>query len=190
MAGVGPIYVGAIPAAERKPTGWIASLPARPDYRLIVAEAGGVVIGFAVVFVPPDPTDAALLEYLAVSTDRRNGGVGGRLVVAALASAGRPVLVEVKSDDAQADRRRAFYARHGCRQLLGLRYLLPMPGAPPMDLLVAAVDRVPRPVLARWLATIYADVYGQSRDDSRLITMLAGLPDPVLMGPSPLPHVP
>ena len=142
------------------------------------------MVGFAVVWLPADPADAALLEYLAVAEGVRGGGVGGRLVYRALRDAGRPVLVEVKADDADADRRRAFYRRNGCRQVAGLRYELPLSGAPPMDLLVGNVtglETVARGDLAHWLGTVYADVYGQRRDDPRVATMVAGLPDPVTL---------
>ncbi len=168
-------YVAALPSGERKPVAWLRSLPARPDYHLLFAGDAG----FAVLYVPPDPADAALLEYLAVDAAARGGGVGGRLFAAAGAAAARPVLVEVEAGDPDADRRRAFYRRHGCRALVGLEYTLPLPGAPPMGLMVARADTMSRSDLARWLATVYADVYGQGRDDPRVATMVAGVADPV-----------
>ena len=179
------IYVDALPAGERKPVAWLRSLATEPSgsaagsYEVLVAEQNEPV-GFAIVFVPVDPADAALLEYLAVAADARGGGVGGRLFAAAIAAAGiRPLLVEVESDDPDADRRRAFYRRHGCRELVGLHYTLPLPGAPPMGLMVGGVDVVGRPDLSRWLRTVFADVYGQPRDDPRLATIMAGASDPV-----------
>ena len=178
------IYANAIPAVERKPAAWFGALPGRADYRLLVAEREGAVVGFAVVWVPTVSADAALLEYLAVATDVRGGGVGSGLVFHALRDGGRPVLVEVNADDADADRRRAFYRRNGCRRVAGLCYLLPLPGAPPMDLLVGNVtglETVARTDLARWLGTIYADVYGRRRDDPRVSAMVAGLPEPVVL---------
>jgi ribosomal protein S18 acetylase RimI-like enzyme len=179
LAAAERIYLAALPPTERKPTAWLRSLPTRPEYRLTVAEHGDDVIGLAVTFVPSDPSDAALLEYLAVAADARGGGVGGELFGHVIGSLGRPLLVEVERDDADADRRRAFYRRHGCRAVVGLDYQLPLPGAPPMELMVAGAAVVRRAQLARWLATVYADVYGQRRDDPRVAATIAALADPV-----------
>ncbi len=170
------IYADAIPAVERKPSAWFGALPGRADYRLLVAERAGGVVGVAVAW---ESADVALLEYLAVAAAARGGGVGGRLVSHALGAAGRPVLVEVKADDADADRRRAFYRRHGCRRVAGLRYDLPMPGAPAMDLLVGNAADVSRADLTRWVSMVYADVYGRPRDDPRIAAMVAAVPDAV-----------
>ena len=188
LVAVERIYVDSLPAGERKPTAWLRSLayaadaggaaPA-PSYRLLVAERDGDALGFAVLFIPPDPADAALLEYLAVADRARGGGVGGQLFDAAVGLADRPVLVEVEAGDADADRRRAFYRRHGCRELLGLRYLLPLPAAPPMGLMVAGAAKVRRADLTRWLATVYVGAYGQRPDDPRVAEMPASLSDPV-----------
>ena len=182
VGGVEPIYVSALPACERKPVSWLRSLPGRADYRLLLAEAAGAVVGFAVLFVPTGPADAALLEYMAVAESARGGGVGGRLLAEALRAAGRPVLIEVQSADADAGRRRAFYRRHGCRDVVGLRYLCPLPDAPPMTLMVGGAAAVSRDPLSRWLSTVYADVYGQRRDDPRVAVMTAQLANPVLLG--------
>ena len=181
VAGVAAIYVDALPACERKPTAWLRSLPGRADYAVLVAERDAAVVGFAIVFVPANAGDAALLEYMAVAAADRGGGVGGRLFAGAMAVASRPVLVEVKSDDADAERRRDFYRRHGCGQVIGLSYQCPLPDAPPMGLMVGGASDVPRLALSRWLSTVYADVYGQPRDDPRLAAMLATVADPVAL---------
>jgi len=182
LAAAEGIYLAALPPGERKPTAWLRSLPARPEYRLTVAERTNDVLGFAVTFVPPTPSDAALLEYLAVAAGARGGGLGGLLFADAAQSAARPLLVEVESTDPDADRRRAFYARHGCREIVGLDYQLPLPAAPPMRLMVAGTATVHRDDLSRWLATVYAEVYGRPRDDPRLAAMVASLPDWIVFG--------
>ena len=48
--------------------------------------------------------------------------------------------------------------------------------------MVAGADVVRRGDLARWLAVIYSDVYGQPRDDPRLTALIAGQADPVAIG--------
>ncbi len=175
------IYVAAIPAAERKASAWFRALPMAGRSTLVVAERADAVVGFAAVFVPTGPADAALLEYLAVADAARGGGVGGALVDHVLRTVDRPLLIEVQANDADADRRRAFYRRHGCRDVLGLAYQLPLPNAPPMTLMLAGPPAVSRAELSRWLATVYADVYGRRRDDPRLSTMVVPLPDPVAL---------
>jgi hypothetical protein len=107
-----------------------------------------------------------------------------------------PVLLEVDSDgEASADRalrtrRLRFYRRLGCKTVSGLRYLMPLQGpgpAPEMVLMLhpavgdADATRVARNDLQRWLETIYRDVYRVPPDDPRIGTMLAPLPDPVVV---------
>jgi GNAT superfamily N-acetyltransferase len=181
------IYVDALPAAERKPVEWLRSL-ARPDragvvtaYTVLVAEREAEAIGFAVLFVPADPDGAALLEYLAVDDRARGGGVGSRLLARSIQLAGRPMLVEVETSDADADRRRAFYRRHGCREVPGLSYALPLPSPPPMALMASGARQFSRQILRRWLVAIYVQVYGQSPDDPRIGSMIDMLPDPVVL---------
>jgi GNAT superfamily N-acetyltransferase len=180
------LYVEAFPAVERKPVAWLRSLarPVAGPSLLLIAERGSDVVGFAVVFAPPNPADAALLEYLAVTEPARGGGVGGRLFEAVVRSVARPLLVEVKTGDDKADRRLAFYQRHGCRVVGGLAYQLPLPGRqPPMSILVAGVEQFARPTLHRWLTAVYVGAYGQQPTDPRLAAMVAPLDDPVRLGP-------
>jgi hypothetical protein len=102
-----------------------------------------------------------------------------------------PILLEVDSDrEACGDqqirtRRQQFYRRLGCVRILGLHYILPLPGqgpAPEMDLMVysaAPLRQLPTTELERWLRTIYRDVYRCSSDDPRIVQMLRGVSDPV-----------
>lgn len=184
LSAVAAIYVGAIPAAERKPAAWLAEAAGRADFAVLVAESAGRAVGFATVFVPADPAAAALLEYLAVDGAARGGGIGTAVFRAVVAHiGGRPLLVEVEAvgppDAGQVDRvrRQAFYRRLGCRSLVGLHYTLPLPGRqPPMDLMAFGVGpTVPRPVVERWVATVYRDVY----DAGDPATVVAGATDPV-----------
>lgn len=176
MESVERIYVGALPGGERKPVAWLRDIPARPQsYHTVVAERSGIVLGFAVLFVPQEGHDAALLEYLAVDESARGGGVGGMLFRDCVRRSNRPILVEVETGDACAGRRKKFYERHGCRAVMGLQYLLPLAGAGPMALMVAGPDGIARADLGRWIGTIYAEVYGQSRDDPRVMEMVSRL---------------
>lgn len=193
FAAVMAIYAAAIEPSEQKPPDVLRGHVADQRYGFLVAEIGGEVVGFAAVFVPAS-RDFWLLEYLAVDAVRRSAGLGATLFDAAVAYADKIArdrfgLLEVDAADAtvgegnDVPRRLQFYARHGCRQIEGLRYMLPLTarGTPPvMQLLVQGrptQTSVARSTLQDWLATLYVEVYGQSRDDPRPADMTARLPD-------------
>lgn len=86
-----------------------------PRNRLLVAEAGGTLLGAALLILRRDPQTARLYS-IAVAEAARGKGVGRRLLLrcereARHAGAGRLVL-EVRSDNAAA---RALYERLGYR---------------------------------------------------------------------------
>lgn len=178
------IYVKAFPANERKPNSCFAEMIARPDYRVIVAEDGDVIVGFAVLFLPSQSDDAALLEYIGVDPSSGGKGIGTALFQNASALADRrPMLMEVESaEDLSADRRRKLYRRIGCRRITGFQYLLPLPHAPSMELFTSPpCGQLAATQLRRWLITIYRDVYGCPEDDPRLIKMITQLPETILL---------
>jgi len=182
------IYEQAIPASERKSRAVIAGLAAREDYRLLVCEDDGKLVGFAILYTSArEPM--ALLEYLAVDMTVRGRGLGAVLFAASAdASGDRLMLMEVDSErgapnPAECLRRKAFYRRLGCLQVEGLAYRMPPigDGVPPdMDMLVkgpAGITSVDRARMRDWLEDIYANVYGQPMPDSRVDAMVAGLPE-------------
>jgi GNAT superfamily N-acetyltransferase len=191
------IYAASITLREQKPEEWLRAMVVAPEYRVFTARDAGRVVGFSILFVPLGQ-GFALVEYMAVASDRRGGGVGAALFRRTAEQAvtpqggALPVLLEVDSDrEASADqalrtRRLHFYRRLGCATIAGLRYLMPLPGAgaaPEMVLMIhrdaAATSPVARGDLERWLKTIYRYVYHVSPDDPRIATMLRPLPDPV-----------
>jgi ribosomal protein S18 acetylase RimI-like enzyme len=190
------IYAASITPREQKSEDWLRAMVVSPEYRVWIAQDGGRVLGFSILFMPP-AEGFALLEYMAVAADRRGQGFGGELfrrtVEQAVTREGdkRPVLLEVDSDgEASSDqavrsRRLRFYRRLACLKIAGLRYLMPLPGvgpAPEMDLMIyraVPATLLPRGDLQRWLQTIYQDVYRVSPDDPRIARMLRPLPDPV-----------
>jgi len=192
------IYRDAIDPSEQKSPDVLRAQIEDSRFNFLVAEKEGVVVGFAIVFIPAS-RDFWLLEYMAVDATARSSGFGSHLFAAAIAYGARhtdnaPGILEVEKPGGgvgEADpmrRRLSFYDRKGCRMVSGLDYILPplMPGTtpPPMMLLVHdAPDRTAlgRATLAGWLATLYRDVYGQRTDDPRLAAMLAPLPDPVAL---------
>lgn len=190
------IYAASINPREQKPEHWLRAMVAAPEYRVWISQQDGRVLGFSILFVPPGQ-GFALLEYMAVATEKRGAGFGGRLfqktVAQALTPEGAalPVLLEVDADrEAPSDRevrvrRLRFYRRLGCLKIVGLRYLMPLQSAgaaPEMDLMIYAVQplaHVARAEVRGWLRSIYRDVYRCSPDDPRIGEMLRDLPDPV-----------
>jgi GNAT superfamily N-acetyltransferase len=190
------IYAASISPREQKPEAWLRAMVAAPDYRVWVAQVADRVVGFSILLLRP-VEGLALLEYMAVATERRNSGLGAELFRqtvehAAMTQGPRlPVLLEIDSDrEASSDRairtrREHFYRRLGCEKIVGLRYLMPLEGvglAPEMDLMIYRAEPpgpLPRGQVKRWLETIYRDVYHCSPDDPRILQMLRPLPDPV-----------
>ena len=188
------IYAEAISIAEQKPRERLAAMVLRPDYKVLLAKRSGRVIGFSFLFLPAQES-FCLLEYMAVDSMHREGGVGAALFrhslqAAASVSGERPTILEVDSDrtpsphQALCRRRQQFYRRLGCRRVEGLSYLLPLSteGPPPeMDLMVhvsPAVDSLPKLRLRRWLEVMYQEAYGCSPDDFRIHRMMEPVADP------------
>jgi len=193
------IYAASIAAREQKPEAWICAMVRAPEYWVGVMKDAGHVNGFSILFLPPVER-FALLEYMAVTPERRNRGLGSALfkqtVVRAMtppapSRASLPILLEVDSDrEASADRemrtrRQQFYRRLGCVRVSGLHYILPLPGqgpVPEMDVMLYSAEplrQLPKGDLERWLRTIYRDVYRCSFDDPRIVQMLHDVSDPV-----------
>jgi Acetyltransferase (GNAT) family len=185
------IYADALPVRERKDRAALSTLATRSDYRVLVAKRSATVVGFAIVY---RGVEVSLLEYMGVTGSLRGGGIGTALYQEAYAASSasnrdgdRPLLIEVDSDHEPSRdhevrvRRKAFYRRLGCRELMGLRYILPLPAAsdpPAMDLLLARDDRgaVSKATVAAWLREIYVKVYDRSETDPLLTKMLSTLP--------------
>ncbi|PYO63360.1 MAG: hypothetical protein DMD49_09665 [Gemmatimonadetes bacterium] len=185
------IYAVSIAARERKPEDWICSMVRAPEYTFWVMKGSGGLEGFSILFLPR-AEHFALLEYMAVTPERRNRGVGSALFKrTATRAPSLPILLEVDSDREASDdreirtRRQQFYRRLGCVRIAGLHYILPLPGVgpvPEMDLMLYSAEplrQLPKTQLERWLRTIYRDVYRSSPDDPRIAQMLHDVPDPV-----------
>ncbi|HEU0073482.1 MAG TPA: GNAT family N-acetyltransferase [Dehalococcoidia bacterium] len=186
------IYLESMPLRERKPKSQIAAMTARHDYRILLLEGDGAVIGFSMVFAPASES-FCLLEYMAMHQAHRNLGLGKELFLRTFHSISETVhgLLEVDSDREQSTdqeirrRRQNFYRRLGCLRIDGLPYELPLPGEgppPKMDLLLYRSDRsrtVMKHDLEHWLKVVYHQVYDCSPDDPRIVRMLEGVDDPV-----------
>jgi len=183
------IYVEAIALRERKPRSDIAALAGRDDYSILLLKRADAVIGFSIVYSPPNE-QFCLLEYMAIHAAHRNLGLGRQLfrhTFEDIAHRFGPVygLLEVDSDrEPSADqpmrkRRQQFYRRLGCLRIRDLSYLLPLPGQeepPQMDLMILQSSLLPPPnrqQLEHWLRVIYNNVYDCPADDPRIAQMMA-----------------
>jgi ribosomal protein S18 acetylase RimI-like enzyme len=185
------IYTESHPESERKPASLLASMIERPEYRFLVVSQGTFVVGFSISIYFLH-SDAALLEYMAVTPNRRGQGIGQFLfkeTVKPKEDAERFLLAEVDSDREQSadkserSRRKGFYRRLGCREVEGLRYLMPTVSSakpPAMDLLVYRRElpkSIERTRLRKWLESCYVEVYGMKASDPRIESMLNNLPE-------------
>jgi len=184
------IYTAALPSSERKSAAVLHAMLERPDYEFLVAKLDSEVVGFAII-VCLSQSNACLLEYMAVEARRRGKGIGAFLFRKAAYSPlvdSRYLILEVETNQTGAPdselqiRRRDFYRRLGCRQVSGLRYLMPPVTAdrpPDMSLFVfrrqlpAQIDRED---LRDWLQRLYTAVYGRSPADPGIAEMVSGLP--------------
>ena len=163
------------------------------DYKVLLLNRNGRVAGFSLLFVPLAQS-FGLLEYMAISAEYRNQGLGAeifRRTVQSMMPLSTPILLEVDSDRekcADCDlrkRRQQFYRRLGCLRIAQLHYILPLPGGgppPEMDLMIystATLRTIAKPELERWLKAIYRDVYHCPPDDPRIKEMLQDVSDPV-----------
>ena len=183
------IYSRALPARERKSRDALISMMSRPGYAFSVARSGDRILGFSIVFISSS-VEMALLEYMAVDEQMRSSGIGTALFQHARHQASgvngsKPILIEVDSDRAEiaehnvSARRKIFYRRLGCREIQGLRYVMPLAGSgppPAMELLVCGLEgsTISTYRLREWLQAIYTEVYGCSAGDVRIQRMLSG----------------
>lgn len=188
------IYAESIAVREQKSESWLCKMVHKPDNKILLMKRDGHVKGFSILFLSQS---FGLLEYMAVSAEDRNRGLGAeifrRSMEHAVSSEGKvvPILLEVDSDREESSdrelrkRRQRFYRRLGCVCIAGLHYILPLSGEGPppgMDLMISPAGdlrEIRKPDLERWLKTIYRDVYHCSPDDPRIAKMLENLPDPV-----------
>lgn len=171
----------AFPPNERKPLEEIMDLQARGRYEIHGLLDGDVLLGYATLWMDPAEPAYILLDYLGVTSARRNGGLGGEILrrvtqtyrgrAQVLMEAEVPVPGGAEEENQIRRRRIAFYERSGFTPLYdmatcGMRFLTLIGGEAPADLAsVMAAHRA---------------IYGPERTDVRV---------PLLPGEMPeLPH--
>lgn len=118
LAAIRELYMQAFPPEERKPFSVILAKAEEGSMEILVIEdESGTFLGLAITILY---RDRVILDYLAVSLDKRGQSVGSR-TLAALAEryTGKRMIIEIEDPDIPADntadrlRRRAFYLRNG-----------------------------------------------------------------------------
>jgi GNAT superfamily N-acetyltransferase len=180
------IYEASIPARERRTRAAVTDLARQGRYRIHGAWHEGALVAAAVIF-DCESAGVSLLDYLFSREDMRGSGLGAALFSAVAGTLGdRRLLVEVDSErEASADRairkrRKDFYRRLGCRQFVGLPYILPLPGdgdPPLMDLLVLGEgrDAVATAEVRDWLLAMIGEAYPDVAAGNLVSRMLDGL---------------
>ena len=187
------IYTSAIPENEQKTSHEVAGLLKRQDYKVLAVYRGEEVVAFSILYFS-QRYPILLLEYMATREDCRNEGIGAKLFAKSLSMAsGRMMLIEVDSEREDSKdndlrvRRKNFYRRLGCKQVLGLDYLLPLKSqgkSSLMDMMVHinnTVGQISTLIFRYWLSDVYKNVYQCSPNDPRIEKMLAAVSDPVVL---------
>lgn len=118
-------FIRTFPPNEQKPLAFILELIAQGRYTLLGLYDGHSLLGYASLQTHPDYPGYVLLDYLGVTADRRNRGLGGRILsllgeqyrgkCCIIAEAESPVSGgDAEENDLRA-RRIAFYKRSGLR---------------------------------------------------------------------------
>lgn len=117
-------YPTSPPAMRRR----LGPILARPDYRTLVADKGGGVVGFTgACLVPSYELDHAYVRVLDLIVDRtvRGAGIGSSLLAAvetwAQEEGARVVVVNARDEDDATAGASSFYAAHGYEHT-GARY--------------------------------------------------------------------
>ncbi len=115
------LYNEAFPANEKKPFWMIRMKHRKGAADVWVAENGGEFAGMAITM---NGADLVLLDYFAVSTDKRSCGIGGEALKSLQREyEGRRFFLEIESIEegaqtqAERERRKKFYLTNGMQEL-------------------------------------------------------------------------
>lgn len=120
-------FTSTFPPNEQKPLALILELAAKGQYTLLGLYDGASLLGYASLQTHPDFPNHVLLDYLGVTAQRRNGGLGAQILshLEGQFRGTAHVIVEAESPvpggDAAENRLRArrigFYERCGCQRV-------------------------------------------------------------------------
>jgi GNAT superfamily N-acetyltransferase len=188
------IYSTSFPLCEQKSRDALLAMQHASFYTIFLAYNDEKIVGFCIMYHPHDD-DFFLLEYLAVDESLRGIGLGSTLLKSSIEQlfethGTRALLIEIDSPEKSSTdheirkKREEFYRRLGALKIDPFDYILPSQTselAPPMELLVyhPTLREVSKESLQTWLEKLYENVYGCTKDDPRIASMLESVP-PIL----------
>jgi len=188
------IYSTSFPLCEQKSRDALLAMQQSSFYTIYLAYNDEKIVGFCIMYHPHDE-DFFLLEYMAVDERLRGIGLGSTLLKNSIkqlfeTQGTRALLIEIDSPEKSSidheirKRREEFYRRLGALKIDPFDYILALKSAeeaPPMELLVyhPYLCEVSKETLQTWLEKLYVDVYGCTKDDPRIASMLESVP-PIL----------
>lgn len=151
---------------------------------------------FMALLFPLEDSPFVLLDYMAVKTAYRKGGIGSEFLKNIYRITGYKnelILIEVEDPESGLDKetkqcRVYFYRKNGAKILKNVHYLLPpLQGDSPTDMLLLVLAKK-QPV---WLSgetvkdtvkQIYRGLYGRDEGDPLLRSFIDGVPSKVQLG--------
>lgn len=113
------LYESAFPASEKKPQAFLEELARQNKMEMLAVVEEGTFVGLVINMLGKN---AAILDYFAISPERRSGGYGSRAIQKMLERFNeRQYILEVEMQDSEAPnaeerrRRKIFYMRNGLK---------------------------------------------------------------------------
>ena len=188
------IYSVSFPLSEQKSRDALLQMVHTSFYTIYLAYNDEKIVGFCIMYHPHNE-DFFLLEYMAIDEKERGIGLGSTLLKNSIehlfnTHGIRALLIEIDSPEKDSNekeirkKREQFYRRLGALKIDPFDYILALQSseeAPAMELLVyhPYMKEVSKETLHLWLEKLYTDVYGCSKNDSRIAHMLECVP-PIL----------
>ncbi len=114
------LYFDAFPEVERKPFPYMEELCASGKMEMLAVVENGEFIGLDINMLAKN---AAILDYFAISPEKRSGGYGSRALRLILERfQGQKLIFEIETQDPSAEnavdrkRRKDFYLRNGVKE--------------------------------------------------------------------------
>lgn len=154
------LYVESFPPEERRP--WpdmLSKIASEKRFSFLGVYREEKPVGFITLW---NLGSIAYCEHFAIDPAERGHGLGSEVIAAVVAGAGAPLVLEVEPSGStpEADRRIAFYGRHGLRECRSFDYIQPAyaAGLEPVKLmLMVSADGVDLDDATR---LIHRSVYG------------------------------
>lgn len=113
------LYESAFPISEKKPWAFMEELVKQNKMEMLAIVENRIFMGLVINMLVEN---AAILDYFAISPERRSGGCGSRAIQKILKQfKGKKYILEVEMQDPEAPnaderkRRRTFYMRNGLK---------------------------------------------------------------------------